>query len=114
MELGVKSPLEVVRCAKDLWRLEERIGRLRGTDGGGLESESDKLNGLVDDLDGGDAAEVAKHTSGPVECPYDEGEEMGWVRDPLSGTKNNSAADPDGIGYRLMKAVRDTRLGQRC
>ena len=36
---------------------------------------------------------------------------MGWVRDALSGTKNNSAAGPDGIGYRLIKAVRDTRLG---
>ena len=110
MELGEKSPWEVVRCAKDLWRFKERIGRLQGTDGGGLESESDKVDGLVANLFGGDAAEVAGHTSGPVECPYDEGEVMGWVRDSLSGTKNNSAAGPDGIGYRLIKAVRDTRL----
>ena len=34
-----------------------------------------------------------------------------WVRDALSGTKNNSAAGPDGVGYRLIKSIRDTRLG---
>ena len=36
---------------------------------------------------------------------------MEWVRDALSGTKNNSVAGPDGVGYRLIKAIRDTRLG---
>ena len=29
----------------------------------------------------------------------------------MSGTKNNSAAGPDGIRNRLLKAVWDTRLG---
>ena len=33
------------------------------------------------------------------------------VRDTLSGTNNNSGASPDGVGYRLIKAIRDTRLG---
>ena len=33
------------------------------------------------------------------------------VRDALSGTNNNSGASPDGVGYRLIKAIRDTRLG---
>ena len=36
---------------------------------------------------------------------------MEWVRNALSGIKNNSAAGPDGVGYRLIKAIRDTRLG---
>ena len=36
---------------------------------------------------------------------------MEWVRRALSGTKNNSAAGPDGVGYRMIKAVRDTKLG---
>ena len=35
-----------------------------------------------------------------------------WVQAALSGTKNNSAAGPDGVGYRLIRAVRDTRLGR--
>ena len=33
------------------------------------------------------------------------------VRDALSVTKNNSGASPDRVGYRLIKAIRDTRLG---
>ena len=46
-----------------------------------------------------------------MDCPYSTDEVMEWVRGALSGTKNNSAAGPDGVGYRLIKAVRDTRLG---
>ena len=48
---------------------------------------------------------------GGGECPYSRDEVMEWVRVTLSGTKNNSAAGPDGVGYRLIKSVRDTRLG---
>ena len=36
----------------------------------------------------------------------------GWVLGALRGTKNNSAPGPDGVGYRLIKAVRDTHLGR--
>ena len=45
------------------------------------------------------------------ECPYSEDKVMEWVCGALSGIKNNSPAGPDGVGYRLIKAVRDTRLG---
>ena len=38
---------------------------------------------------------------------------MGWVCSALSGTKNNSAAGPDGVGYRLIKAVWDTGMGTK-
>ena len=34
------------------------------------------------------------------------------VERALMGTKNSSAPGPDGIGYRLIKAVKDTPLGQ--
>ena len=30
----------------------------------------------------------------------------------IMGTKNSSAPGPDGVSYRLIKAVRDTPLGQ--
>lgn len=36
---------------------------------------------------------------------------MWWVRGALSGTKNNSAASPNGVRYRLIKAIQDTRQG---
>ena len=110
-ESGEKSPWEVVRWAKDPWRLKERMGRLRGTDGEWLESEGDKVGRLVRDLFGEEAAQDAMGMGEHVECPYGMDEVMEWVRYALSGTKNNSAAGPDGVGYRLIKAVRDTRLG---
>ena len=87
------------------------MGRLRGADGIWLESERDKVDGLVRDLFGEEAAQVSVVVGGGEECPYSEDEVMEWVRNALSGTKNNSAAGPDGVRYRMIKAVRDTKLG---
>ena len=36
----------------------------------------------------------------------------GWVLEAVRGATNNSAPGPDGVGYRFIKAVRDTRLGR--
>ena len=87
------------------------MGRLRGTDGEWLESEEDKVDGLVRDLFGDETAQDSMRMREREDCPYGTDEVMEWVRGALSGTKNNSAAGPDGVGYRLIKAVRDTRLG---
>lgn len=87
------------------------MGRLRNAAGRWLETESDKVGGLVSDLFGRDAGLDTGRTSELVECSFEEEVGMGWVWDALSGTKNNSAADTDGVGYRLLEAVRDTRLG---
>ena len=87
------------------------MGKLRGTDGAWLESEGDRVDGLVRDLFGEEVAEDTVIVEGGGECPYSGYEVMEWVQAAISGTKNNSAACPDGVGYRLIKAVRDTRLG---
>ena len=87
------------------------MGRLRRADGEWLESEGDKVDGLVRDLFGEEAAQDAIRMGECGKCPYSTDEVMEWVRNALSGTKNNSAAGPDGVGYRLIKAIRDTRLG---
>lgn len=87
------------------------MGQLRGADGEWLESEDDKLDRLVGDLFGRDAATGAGNTNGLVEYPYGEEEVMWWVRNTLSGTKNNSTAGPDSVGYKLIKAVWDRKLG---
>ena len=47
-----------------------------------------------------------------VVAPYGKEIVMGWVHQALAGTKNNSAVILDGVGYRLIGAVRDTRLGR--
>ena len=110
-ESGEKSPWEVVRWAKDPWRLKERMGRLRGADGEWLESEGDKVDGLVRDLFGEVAAQNAIGMGECGECSYSTDEVMEGVRNALFGTKINSTAGPDGVGYRLIKAIQDTRLG---
>ena len=46
----------MVQWAKDTWRPKERMGRVRGADGKWLESERDKVDGLVRDLFGEEAA----------------------------------------------------------
>ena len=106
-----KSPWDVVRWAKDPWRLKQRMGRLRGADGRWLESEGDKVDGLVSDLFGGDVGGAVGDAGERVECPYAEDAVMQWVRNALSLTKNNSASGPDGVGYKLIKMVRDMKLG---
>ena len=87
------------------------MGRLHVADGTWLESERHKVEGLVKDLFGEETTQATVVTGGGGECTYSEDKVMEWVRSALSGTKNNSAAGPDGVGYRLIKAVRDTRLG---
>ena len=104
-QLGEKSPWELVRWAMDPWRLEQRMGRLRGGDGKWLESERDKVDGLVTDLFGKEAVQAFVVVGEGEECPYSEDKVMEWVHSALSGTKNNSAAGSDGVRYRLIEAV---------
>ena len=110
-ESGEKSPWEVVRWARDPWRLRDRMGRLRRADGKWLESVRDKVDRLVRDLFSEEAAQVSVVVVEGEKCPYSEDEVMEWVRSALSRTRNNSAAGTDGVGYRMIKAVRDTKLG---
>ena len=110
-ESGEKSPWEVVRWAKDPWRLKDRMGRIRRADGEWLESRRDRVDGLVRDLFGEEAAQDSVVMGEGEVCPCSEDKVMEWVNSALSGTKNNSAAGPDGVGYRMIKAVRDTKLG---
>ena len=44
-------------------------------------------------------------------CPLSRNAIESAVRRASGKTKNGSAPGPDGTGYRLIKAVRDTRLG---
>ena len=87
------------------------MSRLRGADGKWLESEGDKVDGLVKDLFGEEAPQVSVVVGEGEECPYSEDQVMEWVYNAQSGTKNNSAAGLNGVGHRIIKAVRDTKLG---
>ena len=47
-----------------------------------------------------------------VDFPYSREKVWQWVLRALGRMKNRSAPGPTGIGYRLIKAVRDTMLGR--
>ena len=72
-ESGVKSPEEIMRWAKDPWRLKERMSHLWGAAGRWLESEDNKVGGLVRDLFGAGMGDMwDRRTAMHVVSPYDE------------------------------------------
>ena len=112
-EHGQRDPWEIVRWAKEPWRLKTRMRNLRDVEGRTLETDEDKSEGLVRDLFRWNDEMVAERTLDSTEYGRVEIDDMeGRVREAPMGTRNSSAPRPDGISYRLIKAVRDTRLGE--
>ena len=72
-----------------------------------------KVDGLVRDVFGvlsaGPTLCVGERMG--VDFPYSREEVWEWVLTALGWTRNGSAPGPDGISYRLIKAVRGKRLG---
>ena len=79
-----------------------------------LDGDTEKVGSLVRDVFGLLAADPEPWVGGGLvaDFPYSRVEVRGWELAALGRTKNGSAPGLDGIGYRLIKAVRDTRLGQ--
>lgn len=89
------------------------MGPLPGADNRWLESEGDKVVGLIWELFGAEVREGAVGRAGEsVAFLYSEETVMEWVHYALAGTLNNSTAGPNGAGYELIRAVRDMRLGR--
>ena len=88
------------------------MGRLKGTTGVWMNSDEEKVECLVSEVFGlpSDGARIEPRVWD--QCPMSREELEYSVLRALGGTKNGSAPVPDGIGYCLMKAVRDTRLGR--
>ena len=66
----------MVRWAKDPWWLKERMGRLRRANRKWLEYERNKVDGLVRDLFGEEAAQASVVVGEGEECPYSEDKVM--------------------------------------
>ena len=109
---GLQSPWEVVRWARDPWRERERMGRLKGSNRLWVNGDEEKVRCLVSDVFGTPSAVVPVLAREWDRCPMSREELECSVQKALGRTKNGSAAGPDGISYRLIKAVRDTRLGR--
>ena len=79
------------------------------------DTDNDKLRALVDrNFFTKDQAplEVGADVEGQRGGGYSTEELEEKVRDALRGTSNRSAPGPDGISYRFIKIVLDTRLGE--
>ena len=88
--------------------------KLKDARGRWLDADVEKVHCLVSEVfgrsgGGGDGDEVGGVDYGG--CPLSGDEIESAVRRALAKTKNASAPGPNGVGYRLIKAVRDTRLG---
>ena len=90
------------------------MGRLRGPNGVWLEDDGAKVDRLVRDVFGLPVADPVPWVGEGLglEFPCSQVQVRGWVLHALGRTKNGSAPGPDGISYRLIKAVRDMRLGR--
>ena len=113
-DLGLRNPWEVVRWARDPWRVKDRMGRLRGSNGLWLSEDAEKVEGLVRDVFGLLAGDPAPWVGEglAVDFPYSQVEVRGWVITSLGRTKNGSAPGLDWNSYCLIKSVWDTRLSR--
>ena len=103
-EHGEANPWEIVRWAKDPWKLKESMGDLKDLEGKELSSDEEKAEGITRDLFGWDeeGRKVEEEDSGEdagVEIDVSREELERLVRRALGGTLNKSAAGPNGIGY---------------
>ena len=101
-----------MRWARDPCRERERIGRLRGANGVWVDRDEEKVGCLVSEVFGVPSEGVQSRARAWGRYPMSREVLECSVRRALGKTKNGSAPGPDGISYRLIKAVRDTRLGR--
>ena len=77
-----------------------------------VDRDEEKVGHLVSEIFGVPSEGVRSGARAWGRCPMSRGELECSVRRALGKTKNGSAPGPDGISYRPIKAVRDTRLGR--
>ena len=99
---GLRDPWEVVRWPRDPWRMSERIGRLRGSNGDWLEGDKAMVDGLVGDVFGLSGADPAPLVGGGLTevFPYSR-EEV------VDGRSTSSALQRTGRLLVQMGSVSD-------
>ena len=115
-EHAERDPWEIVKWAKDPWKIKESMRDLKDKQGRLLETDQEKADGLNRDLFGWDeegraVGDGEEEQEGEV---IDISKEQ--IRDlvfkALAGTSNTSSPGTDGISYKLIKKILPTGLGQ--
>ena len=88
------------------------MGRLKGTNGLWVDGDEEKVRCLLSEVIGTPSVDARILAREWGRCPMSREELECSVRKALGGTKNGSAPGPDRISYRLIKGVKDTRLGR--
>lgn len=117
-ENSEKDLWEVVKWAKDLWRIREVMKSLKDIDDNLLNTDEEKEEGLVRNHFGSNEGgrKLDKEEERMVDKGVDRNalEEMVIkVKTALSRTQNSSAAEPDGISYRFIKTIKDSILREK-
>ena len=112
-ESGDKTLWEMVRWARDPFRLGERMVVLRDAVGTQLASNQEKVDRIIRDIFGKEEEGVKPNWEREYpEWPLGAGTLEDMVLSAIRGTSNKSAAGPDGICYHLIKLVLGSRLGR--
>jgi len=105
---------KIARITRNPLNLKERCGSLQEENGETIGEDDDegKCGAFLrhNIICGQEAPETTTRTRTRRSPPDSEMREK--VRRALMKTRNNSAPGPDGITWRLLKAIRDTRLGK--
>ena len=88
------------------------MGTLRGANGMWVDRDEEKVGCLVLEVFEVPSEGVLSEARVWGRCPMSREVLECFVRRALGKTKNGSGPGPDGISYRLIKSVRDTRLGR--
>jgi len=104
----------IARVAQNPFNLKERCGSLQTEDGKIIEEhdEAGKCEAFLQHniICGEPNPDTERRDKTRRVVPREE--TRAAVRTALSRTKNTSAAGPDGVTWRLLKIVKDTRLGR--
>ena len=105
---------KIARITRNSFNMKERCGRLQEENGEEVEEDDDeeKCRAFLKHniICGQKAPETTPRPRTKRSSPSSETKER--VRRALMKTRNNSAPGPDGISWRLLKAIKDTRLGK--
>jgi len=103
---------KIARVAKNPWNLKERCGSIETEEGQviGEDDHQGKCKAFLDhNFICGDPGETREKIDTRRTPPKQK--TMEAVRRALGKTRSTSAPGPDGITWRLLKALKDTRLG---
>ena len=106
-----KEVWDIVRVCKNPFGMNERCGALTDSDGKKYETKEELREAFAQHnliMDEAEAREEVREQARRMPST----ETMTRIHRALKKTRNDNAAGPDGISWKLLKAIKDTRVGK--